>query len=75
MSKRIFVCSEGFVLKGQFNSAQRQRLGIHRHGFRSGLKAQVNLPFQGVIDDFCFKPRASLRFATGLNLFGLSARQ
>ena len=41
-SKRIFICSEGFVLKGQFNSAQRQRLGKQRHWVRSGLKAQVN---------------------------------
>jgi hypothetical protein len=35
--------NEVCVLKGQFNLAQRQRLEIHKHVVRSGLKAQVNL--------------------------------
>jgi len=75
MSNRIFICSEGFVLKEQVNSAQWQCLGKNDHAVWSGLKAQVNLPFQDVLNIFYFIiPRVLLRFTTGLNLFGLSAR-
>lgn len=37
------------VLKGQLISAQRQRLGNIEIAVMCGLKAQLNLPFQGAI--------------------------
>ncbi len=47
MIHRHLDFKETNVLKGQLTSAQRQRLGNIEIEGMCGLKAQLNLPFQG----------------------------
>ncbi len=52
----IFIENWIFVLKGQLNSTQRQRLGIKCIGWLFGLKAQLNLFFQGKLSCIPYFP-------------------
>ena len=58
------------VLKGQLTSAQWQRLGNIEIEGMCGLKAQLNLPFQGAVIFLFDKTQGAPPFggfATGLN--------